>query len=56
MNNLEEFRRGRGYVDQTSVVRQVCKKYLMKSTDVLWGFMDFEKSMTELIGKGYELY
>ncbi len=38
------FRRGKGCVDQIFAVRQVCQKYLAKSKEVFWAFMDLEKA------------
>ena len=31
-------------MDQAFVVRQVCEKYLVNVTEVLWAFMDLEKA------------
>ena len=38
------FRRGRGCIDQIFIVRQICEKYLGKSKDVHFAFLDLEKA------------
>ena len=38
------FRRGRGCSDQTFIVRQICEKYMAKSKDVYFAFLDLEKA------------
>ncbi len=44
-NEQGGFRRGKGYMDQIFAVRQVRKKYLVKSKDAVWAFIDLEKSI-----------
>lgn len=38
--------RGKGSMDSIIAVKQVCEKYLAKSKDVFWAFMDSEKYVT----------
>ena len=38
----ENFRQGRGCMDQVFAVWQVCERSLANLQDVYWAFMDFE--------------
>ena len=37
-----DFTKGRGYMDHAFAVRQVCQKYLSKTNNVFWAFVDLE--------------